>query len=195
MDDKEIAAQKTALLSNIFMYESDAPLMPEAFLHRAWDVLSRFVHWNKQNPLIRDAVKRYPDLIPRGYHILTVLYNAYGYVPPTKALLKDFVNEILDDDLDEYELRVYEYAKYPRNGFLSGLSEVMPMIREVYGAKHFNLEVLPPAPYHAYVFFTLHHQEKIGQRITPEECFGILSIHDSQMKEIFKLVGRETGSK
>lgn len=189
MNDEEITVQKKELLSNTFMYDSDTPLVPEEFLHRTWDVLSRFVHWGKQNRLIQDAVKRYPDLIPRAYHIITVLYNAYGYVPHTKALLKDFI-EILDDDLDEHELRVYEYAKYPKNGFLPGLSRVMPVIREVYGAKHFSLEVLPPSPYHAYVLFTLNHQGDIKREVSPAELFGILSIHDSQMKEIFRLIGR-----
>jgi hypothetical protein len=118
-----------------------------------------------------------------------VRYNAFGYVPTTKALLKDFIVEMLDDDLDEYELRMYEYAK-DKNGFLPGLSRVMPMIREVYGAKHFNLKVLPLNPYRAYTLFVLNHPGKITRGVSPEELFGILSVHRSQFEEIFVLAGR-----
>jgi hypothetical protein len=162
------------------------PMLSENFLKQSWEILGNFVHWNKSNPLLQRAVKTYPDLLPRCYFILTASFDAFGYMPTKLALAKDFIG-MLNDDLVETELRVCEYAK-TKKGIFSGLSHVMPMIREMYGTEHFCLDVLPPTPHHAYVIFVLNHKEKIRTGVSLEELFGILAVHDSQLRKIFSLI-------
>jgi hypothetical protein len=194
MNADQIFTQKKALMSNVFVYERGIPILPEEFLHCTWEVLSNFVHFNKRDPLIQKAVRAYPDLIPRAYFIVTTLFGAFSLAPSERDILKEFV-EMLDDDLDEKELRTWEYTKDKKNGFFPRLFPVMPLLREIYGAKHYSQDVLPHTVYQAYAMFVLNHGDKIERGVSQEELFGILAVCDSQFKQIFRLVGHPTPQK
>jgi hypothetical protein len=167
----------------------DEPLTRQEFLHASWNAFADLVHWNKQNPLIKESVKQYPDLVPRCFAILSVLYGTYTYEPRKSALLRDFI-ALLGSDLTEEQLEVIEYTQQGTPGsFFPELGKLLAQIHEVYSAEHFNLSVLPPTPYQAYAFFVLNHPDLIGKVMSPEELFGYLSAGDSQMQKLFTLMG------
>ncbi len=164
-----------------------APLTKKDFPQESWRIISSLVHHNKHNPLVQHAVKQNPDLIPRGYAILSVLYGAYTGEPNKIGMLKDFVN-MLGKDLVEEELAVLAYAKTKSVGsFFPELFKTLEMIHEVYSAEHFPLMVLPPTPYQAYTLFVIHHQDLIGKDMRPEELFGHLSVSDSKFQKFLTL--------
>lgn len=153
------------------------------FLQTSWDALSGLVRWNKQNPLIKEAVKAYPDLIPRAFTILSVLYGAYTAPPEKIALLKDFI-ALLDKDLIEEEMVICAYAKTNGAGaFFPELGKTLEMIHAVYGAEHFDLTVLPPTPYQAYALYVLNCTDFSERTMGTEELFGHLSVINSKMKK------------
>ncbi len=189
MDESEIMKQKDLLRRDIFVYDRGMPLLRDEFLHRSWEVLNSFTRYHKRNPLIAHAVKMYPDLVPRAYLILTSLFGTFTYLPSERDILRGFI-DMLDGDLDEKELSVGEYVKDKENGFFPGLFPLMQKIREVYGAEHFNRDVLPPTPYHAYALIVLNHPEKITGEVSQEELFGLLAFHDSQLYKMLALAER-----
>lgn len=160
------------------------------FLQDSWRRIANLVHYNRDNELVRDAVHRYPDLIPRGFVILTILYGAYTSPPGTASILKDFV-AMLGKDLTEEELSVCAYAKKVEEGsFFPELFTVMEKVRKVYGEEHFSLTVLPPTPYHAYSMYVLNHSELLEKDVGHEELFGHLSVSDSQFRKIYAFAKR-----
>lgn len=194
MDSTQVAVYKNGLrIQAADIFVSIEPMLNEDFLKVSWQTLADFVRWNKENPLVRHAVKMYPDLIPRAYFLLTLKYNAFGYVPTKYALTKDFIG-MLGDDLIETELELMEYAKTKKEIF-PGLSRIMPVIREVYDAEHFRLDVLPPTPHQAYAVFVLNHSEKILKGVSPEELFGILAVIDSRLQKLFSVIANTDGIK
>jgi hypothetical protein len=190
MTPEHIAAERAVLkswINAVHGTKSDEVLTRQNFLHGSWDGIANLVRWNKQNPLIQESVQQYPDLIPAGFTILTMLYGVYTYEPTKRSVLEDFVALLGKEPIEE-ELKVAAYAKTHSVGsFFPELSGLMPLIREVYAAEHFDLAVLPPTPYQAYALFVLNHGELLGKKISAEELFGHLSVHDSMMKKIFAL--------
>ena len=66
---------------------------------------------------------------------------------------------MLGEDLDEEELRICEYAEGKVHTFFPELRFVWRNIREIYGAKEFDLSLLPPTPYYAYSLLVLNRPE------------------------------------
>ena len=198
LDATQVAAEKAVLqeqIEQIYVCDRGIRLAPDKFLHRTWNMLGMLVGLNKQNPLIQDAIKNYPDLTRRAFFIITALFGAYSLPPTELDLLREFVH-MLDDDLDEKELRVWAYAKNKNHGFFPGLFGVMEQIRRVYDdTERFRPDMLPSRPYQAYAIFVLNNPEKISEEISLEELFNILVGHDSQFNEIVTLAGGRSPKK
>jgi hypothetical protein len=190
MTPEHIAREHDALKSWINMVhgpKSDEALTRQAFLRESWDGIASLVHWNKQHPLVQESVRQHPDLIPRGFAILTMLYGVYTYEPTKRAVLNDFVTLLGNEPIEE-ELKVMEYAKTQRMGsFFNELSKIMLFIGKIYRAPHFELALLPPTPHQAYALFVLNHGDLLHKNISAEELFGHLSVNYSMMKKIFTL--------
>lgn len=147
-------------------------LTKECFLSASFDAISSLVHFNKSNLLVQEAVRTHPDLIVRGFTILSVLYGAYSMQPRKYSVIKDFVS-MLDGDLIEEELRVSDYAKrVGKTSFFPQLSSVLETIREIYDAEHFPLEVLPPTSHQAYALYVLNRRHLLEKEISKEEIYG-----------------------
>ena len=154
--------------------------------------MASLVRYNKENPLVLAAVRRYPDLIPRAFVILSVLYGLYSSPPSKLGVVKDFAG-MLDKDLDENEARVRAYAKIRRGGtFFSKLSKVWEMIRAIYSSEHYIPGALPPTPYHAYALYVLNNSELLEQNISTEELFSRMVVHHSGMKKIAEIARTST---
>lgn len=161
----------------------------EKFLHDLWSSICATTQWNKENPLIQNAVfdQEVAGLIPRSFVILSILYGSYSGEPNRLSMLKDFI-DLLERDFDEEELVACSYAKNKTDVFFPELHLVWENIRKVYGSPDFNLEVLPQTPYHAYSLFVLNCPNEISGktgliRLSNEICH----LH-SLMKEMRRLV-------
>ncbi|HEY9585341.1 MAG TPA: hypothetical protein VJJ02_01985 [Candidatus Paceibacterota bacterium] len=166
------------------------PLPRERFPQDSWRAIADLVHYNKGNPLVAEAVRRHPDLIPRCFTILTVLYGAYTSEPSRVSILKDLVS-MLGKDLVEEERRVLEYAQTKGSGsFFPELYKVQEKIREIYATPRFNRAVLPPTPYHAYALHVLNSYDMLGKNTTTDLIFGQLFAHHSRMESIVQLARR-----
>lgn len=190
MNTANIAPLKAILEDKLFMHYGTLrgePMNKADFLHDLWSALGSFVHHNKQNSLIQNAVYKleHGDLIPRTFLILSVLYGSYGHEPDRVGILKDFIN-MLDKDLDEEELRICEYAQGKSDAFFPELSRVWIHIREIYGAAEFDLAVLPPTPYYAYSLLVLNRRQFVLGNINLATMFGALSILYHQMQNVLK---------
>jgi len=132
------------------------PLRKEVFLREVWASFNSITRFNQKNSFIQNAGFEYPDFVPRAYLVFSILYGSYGYEPDTAHILNDFIYA-LDKDLEERELRVCEYARMQGdNTFFPELYRRWMDIRKIYGAKEFDLELLPPTPYIAYALLTLN---------------------------------------
>ena len=188
MDTTNIAPLKSVLQNKLLIQYGglcSEPLTKASFPHELWDGLASFVQQNKGNSLIQDAMVnlRHGGLIPRVFLILSVLYGSYSYQPDKPHILKDFIN-MLDEDLDETELRVCEYAEGQTSAFFPELYVVWQNIRQVYGAAEFSLTVLPHTPYHAYSLFVLNRPKSLDGNLRHAALFGELSVLHHQMQTI-----------
>jgi hypothetical protein len=184
--------QETLLswIDTVYYLRGGEHLTKETFLHGTWQVLSSLVRHNKANPFIQEAVRRHPDLIPRGFAILSVTYGAYASEPKVRSILRDFVR-MLECDLLEKEVNacVYAYARAKEGGaFFPELHGVLEKIRAIYSAEHFRLDALPPTMHQAYALYVLNNQDKLGKGMSQEELFGHLSVSDSKMRKSIELV-------
>lgn len=199
MDSSNQVALKGALkdkLLRVYGYGGES-LSKEDFLRDSWGAIASFVKYNRTDPLIASAVRQHPDLIPRTYTLLTILYGAYGHEPNIRGILKDFI-DMLNKDLVEEELQICEYARQKTEwSFFPGLQKTWGAIREVYGAEPFDLNLLPPTPYHAYAMLVLNRPESIKRNTDTEEMFGKLSTLHNQMMTVVALVQppKESGAK
>jgi hypothetical protein len=168
------------------------PMKKANFLRDLWRALASFTQNNRENSLIHSAVLKleHGDLVPRAFLILSVLYGSYNYEPEETSILKDFIS-ILDEDLDEEELRVCIYANKKVHAFFPELHRLWQNIREVYGMEGFDLRGLPPTPYYAYSLFVLNRPEDIGRNLRRTTLFGELSILHHQMQKIFTVATPE----
>lgn len=188
MDTTNIAPLKAVLQNKLLMQYGglcNKPLTKASFPYEIWDGLASFVQQNKGNSLIQDAMVnlRHGGLIPRAFLILSVLYGSYSYQPDKAHILKDFIN-MLDEDLDETELRICEYAEGKTNAFFPELYAVWQNIRKVYGAAEFSLAVLPHTPYHAYSLFVLNRPKGLDGGLRDAALFGELSVLHHQMQTV-----------
>jgi hypothetical protein len=195
--------EKTALndwIDTVYGITRGDTIPKERFLHEAWGAIANIVHYNKENKLMRESVQKYPDLTPRTFTILTVLYGAYSSPPNKRSLLRDFVGMIdkdlikeSDEDLGETELKVWEYAKQAsKDAFFPELASLLTMVYEIYNSEHFNPKVMPPTLYQGFALFALNHADRLGGNLRPEELFGYLYSDDSRFKEIFSLAKPRT---
>jgi len=160
------------------------------FLRDSFEALASLVHHNKHNSLIQDAVRQYPDLIPRGFTILSVLHGVYTTEPTKKAVMRDFVN-LLDEDLIEKELMVCTYARSNKTGaFFPQLVHVLDTIRDIYDAEYFSLQVLPPTSHQAYVLYVLNCADLLCKKVSKEEIFGNLAVCHARLNKVIDLSTR-----
>lgn len=186
MTPDAIATEQTALRGLIdAVYERNGePLSKKDFLSDSWHAIANFVRYNKENLLIQEAVRQYPDLILRTFVVLSVLYGAYTYAPRKVVVLKDFV-AMLGKDLMQEELRVCTYAKTKGAGsFFPELSRAWATIQEIYGAERSRSEALPVTPYRAYALYVLNHSGLLGKNISPEEISEHLSADEGKLRQI-----------
>ncbi|MDO8521224.1 MAG: hypothetical protein Q7S52_03850 [bacterium] len=190
MTPDAILAGQTALrnwIDGVHERHGSEPLSKEEFLQESWRVIAGLVHYNKQNLLIRHAVREHPDLVPRAFTILSVLYGTYTAPPSKIAVLMDFV-AMLGKDLAAEESSVCAYAKESGAGsFFPELFKILETIRKIYGAEYFSREALPPTLYQAYVIYVLNHTESLKKDVSTQELFGYLSADDSKMRVVVAL--------
>lgn len=171
-------------IERVHEFPEEEPMDRRGYLHTSWSAIDGFIRLNRTNGIAQVGVREHPDLISRLYAVLTVLYGAYTAQPMLSTMLRDAI-PMLDKDLAEEELRVWSYAKtcVPSGGsFFLELFHMLEMIRDVYGAKHFRLEALPPTPHHAYALLTLHRADLLERDLSREELFGHLSTLDARLK-------------
>ena len=165
------------------------PMIKASFLHDLFYAIDSLVRYNREDPLIQNAVLelKHGDLTFRAFLILSVLYGAYTSPPNKVTILKDFVG-MLDKDLGEEELTVCAYAEGKFNAFFPRLHKLWKSIREVYGAKEFDLATLPPTPYRAYTLFALNCKQDIARKIRTQELYIKLCVLQEYMVEIHELI-------
>jgi len=160
----------------VFGHEPNKVLSKEDFLRDSFRAIATLVHHNRHNPLIQEAVRQYPDLIPRGFTILSVLFGSFTTEPTKHAIARDFVN-LLGDDLIDKELAVCTYAKEAKaSAYFPQLVQALNTIRDIYDAEYFSLLVLPPTSHQAYVLYVLNCQNLLQKKVSKEEVFGNLAI-------------------
>lgn len=196
MDTTNIAPLKAVLKHKLLVQHGGLcaePLTKASFPHELWGALASFIQQNRSNSLIQSAIinLRHGGLIPRSFLILSVLYGSYSYQPSKARILKDLVN-MLDEDLEEKELRVCEYAEGKVNTFFPELGVVWKNIREVYGAAEFSLDVLPHTPYHAYSLFVLNRPRSLDGNVRHAALFEDLSVLHHQMQTVSNYANPET---
>ena len=160
------------------------------FLHELWNAICPTTQWNRQNPLIENAVldQERTGLIPRSFMILSVLYGSYHGQPNKASIMKDFIG-LLERDFDQEELLVCEYADSKVDTYFIELYEVWVKIRELYGSPVFNLAVLPPTPYYAYALLVLNRPSEVRSDISLIELSNELCELHSLMVQAKKLAG------
>ena len=197
MNKANVPALKQVLNERIFTQHGGfrgEVLTKEIFLKSLWQHIASLVQYNRENSLVQTAVLDYPELIPRMYVLLSLLYGSYSYQPDIVSILKDLVKH-LDQDLEEEELRICEYARgVGKDGFYPELSLTWTMIRRVYGAKEFGLDFLPPTPYHAYALLTLNRPQVIGSTDHATYFAAMADLHQS-MQNVVSLTQPKYGAK
>lgn len=185
-----VAAEKEALKNwaqTVHGYQPGEAFTKENFLTDAFWAISCAVQYNKQNALVRQAVRNYPDLIPRCFTILTILHGAYTAEPNKRSIMSDLIG-MLDDDLIEQELEVCTYAKNAGVGsFFPELVRVMETIRNVYESKYLNLDALPPTSHQAYTLYVLNCADKLTRNVCEEEMYGHLSLYAGKLERAINL--------
>lgn len=179
-------------IRNIYGSEHTETLTKENFLKETWRVMSSFVHHNKRNLLIQYAAREYPNFTCRAYVILSIRFGKFGYEPTMRSVLDDFV-DMLDKDFDEVELGACTYAerKYALS-FFPELYALREMINVVYGAKYFDLSVLPPTPHHAFVLIANNCPELLLNKTSPEALYGHMQVLARKIDELHSLVSSNT---
>ena len=126
----------------------------EDFFHIIWKSVDALVRYNRGNEFMQKMVRKYPDLTPRLYVTLTIMYGAFSSENSTDSLLRDAVG-ILCRELEEKESAAVEYSKnahsYSRH--YPGLHELWEKINDVYAK---DKSGLPPTPHQAYALLTLN---------------------------------------
>ena len=160
-------------------------LSKELFQRDLYRILSSYIQENQNNGLIQAAILSldYGDLLPRMYLNLSILHGAHSMEPRVVEILKDFIG-MLTEDLDEEELRVCAYARTKRAGFFLEEYWIWRKIRELYGSKDFDLGLLPPTPYYAFLLLSINRPKLILKNMSVTNLFDELSqLNHKSMKK------------
>ena len=168
-------------------------LTRKQFLKRLWSTLSDIVQHNRNHILIEGAVKRYPDLVPRSFVILSLQYGSFSADADLRNIISDFTGH-LTADLDDVLEQIVQYSdNRDKNSivFFSGLNHLWSGICEQYE----NIDdpkigtMIPPTPYHAYAILALNRPDLIGLRGScASEVERALFEHHAQMDSILSIV-------
>lgn len=178
MNPLNVEPLRAVLMDRLFIQYGEfrgEQMSKATFLHDLWCALSTFTLNNESNSLVQDAMSklRYGDLPHRAFLILSILYGSYEGERDKMEPLKDFIG-MLGKDLDDEELRILAYAEGKTHTFFPELRFAWKTIRKVYGAKEFDLTLLPPTPYYAYSLLVLNRPEIAFSPAHLDAVFDIL---------------------
>lgn len=192
MNAQKIAVLKQNLQEKIFFPTGGLHaerMSRENFLRELWQTLSIFLRLNRRDSLIHFALSqlKHGDIIPRMFTIFTIRYGSFPQAVTKGGILKEFV-DMLDKDLVEEELSVYAYAKGKSNTFFPECAVIMQNIREVYGTREFDRDLLPPTPYYAYCLLALNRRDDVLNMIEHAKLFGELYLLSRKMTKGYTLL-------
>lgn len=168
-----------------------APMTKENFLRGSRHAITSIVRFHKSNPLIKGAVMRLRDgdLNHRAFLILSILYGSHPSEPDRLSFLKDFIG-LLENDLEEEEVRTCKYAEGKRNSFYPELYVLWKNIQEVWQDVDLNHSVLPPTPYIAYGLMVLNRSKEVHEMISGRRLFVEIADLNSYLRRILELANR-----
>ncbi|MCA9354507.1 MAG: hypothetical protein KC877_03245 [Candidatus Kaiserbacteria bacterium] len=166
----------------------------ENFSLRIWRFVEQFIRDHRDHTIIQQAVRRYPDLIPRMYTVCALRFASFSYAPTLGYMVKDLVS-CLEEDLDASVVATMRYwqENLPRPSFFGALLELWQAIDRFY-AKLPRRQVMeyPPNRYHAFVLVSLNDKDLLLQdsaRVRAQ-LPELLRAHHRQMELIHAAVDR-----